>query len=412
MASSYYDKWLKYFSQRDVETTTKHNYEKIPVYNSVYSNEVVDTLGPLHPITVIYSGFYHTRYKIYYDGKYGFISGQKYVAKPKKEKGATENLGIKAIDFLDLGRYDEITWNEKLIPVKIFNDYEQLSNSILHGLDKHQLISKEILEDFKVLLKKDKVVWHADIDDDGVHELGKYVGELLFGVLALKGLLYFNTTQFAVPLKSNLGLVDSFIISDNKITPISHKYGAGSPSSLFNLLDGYKFDYDQYFSKGQVVLDDLMYFRRAGVRRSLYYYGSFMILGMPYLDPDKLFKDLKERNYTRDYKIAIKKVESLTTDQKILEHLPDTMTYFFATTLTERLRNCYRSMNIIRELYKKQQIMQVNLDKDAWYNGEIKYNLTRGDPDISLIATKSVFDDLDGKHGMLTFKVKPALQER
>ena len=93
MATNGKAKFNKYFQGKQVDTKIRCGKGPAKVYLSSNSKVSICELIEGTEISVLPANDYIPKYKIMYYGKIGYVP-EKFISKPKKDKGATEMLGI------------------------------------------------------------------------------------------------------------------------------------------------------------------------------------------------------------------------------------------------------------------------------------------------------------------------------
>ena len=401
MSSSGASKWQKYFSSDDVQTAIIKGPAK--VYDS--DNTIIDTLEDGTPITVLKMKTFNAKYTISYakDKKTinGFVS-EKFVGKPIIKKGATENLGVRAETLTKYGTKKQVSFGGKKVECMTFNTHTELMNSLLKGLKSNSKVSESIVEVFQDFAKTnyETLKWQKQIPDSDINELGKYAGEIIIGLLCLKGnkspfsaSFYKGTvSSFRVPTDPSFSGVDSFLIlSDDTIVPISSKYGVGAKASFFSNLLNKAMDsgVPPRTVIGEVVdsakkagISSAALTSKQGSKEVLYEYGIRKVLNMPknsVRDPYAVYTNVKvngknTKKLIPEAKQVLDKIEKMA-DKKIVDKLPFSMTAFFSRTMADRLNSDKKSVEAMIEILAGKNFWQANLDIAEWKKGNVKYNL-------------------------------------
>jgi hypothetical protein len=162
-------------------------------------------------------------------------------------KGATENLKIQSDTLIRYGKLEVRTLNGQDVRCAVFTTAEQLENSILRALKENRNVGPhiyDVVQDYFNSYSLDKFKWDDSFQPSDINELGKYLGELIIGVIVLKGKLdgKFSKNifsgekikEFIVPDDPSFSGVDSaFVKNDGTLIPISSKLGAGAKASFF-----------------------------------------------------------------------------------------------------------------------------------------------------------------------------------
>jgi hypothetical protein len=433
MSSTGANKWQKYFSKGDVATAIIKGPAKI--YDS--TNSIIDTLADGTSITVLKMKTFSSKYAISYTKRSkaveGFVS-DKNVGKPIAKKGATENLGVRAETLTKLGVRKQISFGGKKVECMTFNSHVTLMRSLISGLKTNPKVSESIVEVFEDFAKTNYTTlkWQKQIPDSDINELGKYAGEIIIGLLGLKGnKTPFNTNfykgkvfSFCIPTDPSFSGVDSFfILGDKTIVPISSKYGVGAKASFFsNLLNK---AIDAGVPPRTVIGEVVDSAKRAGVSSSsltskqgskevLYEYGVRKVLNMSrnaVKDPYAVYTNVKTngkntKKLSPEAKLVLDKIKEMA-DKKIADKLPFSMTSFFSRSMADRLNSDGKSVEAMIEILAGKNFWQANLDIMEWKKGNIKYRMvSSGKASVQIIGSKSAIDDIDAKQGMVNYEVR------
>lgn len=433
MASTGAQKWQKYFSKEDVQTAIVKGPAKV----TDGENAFIDTLEDGSPITVVKMPAFSPKYQIKYVKKgkevEGFVS-EKYIGKPILKKGATENLGVRAETLTKYGTNKQVAFGGKKVDCMTFSNHTSLMNSILKGLKSNSKVSESIIEVFESFAKSnyETLIWQKQIPDSDINELGKYVGEVIIGLLALK-----NNTQpfstkfykgtvdmFCVPTDPSFSGVDSFLVMSNgTVVPISSKYGVGAKASFFsNLLNKAM---DSNVPSGSVINDVIDSARKAGVssaaltskqgsKEVVYEYGIRKVLRLSRAtvkDPYAIYTNVKTygknpKKLTPEAKQVLDIIKK-SADKKIVDKLPYSMTAFFSRSMADRLNSDPKSVAAMVEILAGKNFWQANLDIAEWKKGKVKYRMVpSASATIQIIGSKSAIDDIDAKQGMVNYELR------
>ena len=432
MASDREEKWQKYFSSGPVDTKIKST-GNVSVYDE--SGKAIDSLENGTLIHVPASTFYNKRYLIVYEKGGNQLTGyvpQENVAKPFQTKGATENLGVRAETLILGGNITTLNYHDKNIEVRAFSSADKLATSIITGLKNNKNVSSQIVEVFKDYFDKGIVIWDG-VSDTEINELGKYVGEVLIGYLALK-----NTTDsfskvfypsriktFMVPTDPSFSGIDSFLITNKDvIVPISSKFGRGALASFFsNLLPkalnsskvpaGELANIVSAASKAKISADTLE--KKRGSKEVLYTHGINNILGIDIKEPISVYNDIVKngkniKNLNQETLKVINAIQAFkNVDNKITSALPFSVTSFFSRETAKRLNNDKVSKDYMLEILASKNFWQANLDITKWKTGTIYFQMIdSGKSSIVVSGGKAAIGDITASQGMLNYEVKTA----
>ena len=436
MSADREEKWKKYFSSGPVDTKIKAKAgEKVPVYDA--KGKSIDVLEEGHDIYVPKTKEYNARYQIVYkkgsSSFTGFVN-QSYVAKPIAKKGATESLGVRAETLTQFGASKTIKFAGNNVKVKYFKTHKELANSLLKGLKTNKKVSEGIYDVFEKYVdagKYTEIEWTSEVEPNEINELGKYVGEIIIGLLALSNKTSSFSTKFytgkpvafAVPDDPSFTGVDSFLImNDGEIVPISSKYGVGAKASLFANLLPKAMKYQDKLPKS--VLKSLCESAKSarissetlegkrGSKEVLYTHGITKVLEMKIANPYAVFTDIKTKKSLKGLSPESNKVIAAIqaypgVDKRIIQKLPLSVTAFFSREIADNLNEDKKSVEAMLEILAGKNFWQANLDINNWKNGKISYKLVNsGKSSITVIGSKAAMDDIEAKQGMINYELK------
>lgn len=349
-------------------------------------------------------------------------------------KGATENLKIQSDKLIRSGKFEERTLNGQDITCAVFTTAEKLENSILKALKDNKNVGPHIYDVVQDYFKSDnlkKLEWNDSFRSSDINELGKYLGELIIGVIVLRGKTNgkFSTDifqgerikEFIVPDDPSFSGVDSaFVKEDGTLIPISSKLGAGAKASFFtNLLPKV---IDKRDLKNSVIKDIAAIAKSVGVTRASLYakkgakeityeYGIRKILG---IDSKKVpntyqvFLDAKKNKITKELMLVINAIRENPDIEKIVkDKLPFSMTSAFSREIARRLNSDNDSLDIVTNVLAGKEFYQANLDVNKWKNGEVFFKiLPSGKAKVSFIGSKAAIMDIEAKQGLVNYELK------
>lgn len=436
MASDKEEKWKKYFSDVAVETTIKAKSGKqVSVLDQ--KGKSIDVLDDGYKITVPATKIYSPKYYVIYNKNGNLKSGyvdQANVAKPIPTKGATETLGVRAETLTKYGESKKIKFAGNDVKVKFFKTHKQLAKSIMKGLEENRKVSEGIVEVFETYFSMEDYVslmWTGEVAPNEINELGKYVGEVIIGLLALKGdtsafmpqFYKGKISGFAVPDDPSFTGVDSFLLmSDGEIIPISSKYGVGAKASLFaNLLPKALNYYDDLppsvlkslcASAKDAKITAATLESKRGSKEILYTHGIKRILKLNIVKPYDVFTDIKTKKTLSKLSPDSRKVVSAIqaypgVDKKIIDALPQSVTAFFSREIANQLNADKKSVTAMLEILAGKNYWQANLDINRWRLGIVTYKMVNsGKASINVIGSKAAINDIEAKQGMINYELK------
>ena len=374
---------------------------------------------------------YCPKYRIEVDGFIGYVSGA-LVDKPKKEKGATELLQIKAKEMAAGGTLGTVTFEDTVTQVRCFNKRSQITKSVVDSLRSNNNVCEEIVEDIEHLFTtlQSPFIWNGVIDRFEIDELGKYVGELLFGATVLHNKTFdgHDVVAFAVPDDSSFEGIDSFlIVRGGKTIGVSSKYGTGARASFFrNILDKVQ---PIYRTLEDCELTRLCNHYRDHTREAIYNYGIKEILGLQIDNPYRIYDAVrkgKTEGVEADIMSVMVEVQNrlmkdksidtsmkILTAEKILRNMPFSITSYLCRLIADRLNNCSTSMAYVRKILADSPIYQVHLDQKLWSGGTVKFDAYHVKAsDVKIVGNKSAIEDITASQGMLNYELKTAAEDK
>ena len=444
MAASGQEKWDKYFKTASVETTidTKKDLNA-PVYvepNGKGNTKNGHLLKTGDKIRVVQTKSYNSRYLIEYThgGKSttGYVQ-EKYVAKPNAGGMTnTESLAVRAETLITGGTKITYEFLGEKISAYEFKTAQSLANSILKGMRDNTKINRDdsgIVECFEQYFDQtnpSKIPWNQEVTQNEINQLGKYVGELLVGYLALKQ----NNSAFQTPLYQGVPArfivpddpaftgVDSFLeLSDKSIIPISSKFGGGAKASFFaNLF--YKvqdlpttripqgcFLTKMIASAKKANVTSMMLQQKRGTMDLVYMIGTRDILGITDIIRPIVAKDqIKNGTFGKESDAIIEAIGLYSTpDSVVLQNLPLSVTSFFCREIAKKLNADTKSIKVLKEILIGKNFVQANLNITKWKAGEIEFKfLKSGDATLDIIGTKAGSSDINAKQGTVNYELK------
>lgn len=349
-------------------------------------------------------------------------------------KGATENLKIQSDTLIRYGKLEVRTLNGQDVRCAVFTTAEQLENSILRALKENRNVGPHIydaVQDYFNSENLKKINWSDSFQSSDINELGKYLGELIIGVIVLRGKrdgkfssdIFANQKikEFIVPDDPSFSGVDSaFVKEDGSLIPVSSKLGSGAKASFFtNFLPKV---IDKTNLKDSVIKDIASAARNAGITNAIltakrgakeitYEYSIRDILGIgpnQIRNTYQIFTDVKKNNITKEVQLVIDAIKKNTMiEQGVKDKLPLSMTAVFSREMARRLNTDKESLDIIAGVLAGKDFYQANLDVNRWKRGEVFFKLLQsGKAKVSFIGNKSAIMDVDAKQGLLNYELK------
>ena len=433
MATNGKAKFNKYFQGKQVDTKIRCGKGPAKVYLSSNSKVSICELIEGTEISVLPANDYIPKYKIMYDGKIGYVP-EKFISKPKKDKGATEMLGIYSNELAKNGLSGTVNFSDGLTAVKQFYTKKEIKDSVITALSSKENVCKEIVTNVNHIFSflPSSFHWDACIDRFEIDELGKYIGELLFGAVILhKGLFDGKeVVGLAIPDDPTYNGLDSFLyLTGGQTIGISSKYGAGAKASFFtNILDKI---YQLRYVMPDCVLKNMcmVYEPFKHSREFIYEYGIKHILGLHEINnPYKLYDAVRKGQAVpvKDELMAVMiaiddmimkedmpNAASVITNTKIRQELPYSITSFLCRKIAEQLNSCPVSMEYMRQVLQTSPIYQVHLDHYKWASGKIRfdaYNVKSST--IKIVGNKSALNDITCSQGMLNYELRTLPEDK
>ena len=407
MASTGPEKWDKYFAgETEVKTTIK---TKLGQQAKILDNELKKVLYYAdngEEITVLGKAEYNPYYSVKYNENCGRLA-QRYVAKPIYNSLKLTTLSRKsAIDFCKLGEKSTIFFQNQLIETIKFSSKKLLQKSILIELEE---INQDITKTFQDCFKTNSIsfIW-PNICQKEKSIYGVYLGELLIGLYAEK---IFNETikEFHVPIKCQFSGIDSFLVSEKTIYPVSSKFGYGARASFFtNILP---YGMNEYKTYKKSIFKDICEKTNVlnSAREIVYSYGINHILNINIEDHNEIYQKLISKKFSDDQiKLLIKTIKNYQfTEELVRNNLPFSTTAFFNREIARQLNDCPTSKQQILDILSKRNYWQISLDKRKWMNGKIKFKTNQTTmTDILIAGNKSGVLDLTSKQGYINYELK------
>jgi hypothetical protein len=441
MASSGKEKFDKYFKNKTVEVTIKAKPgEQIRIYDA--KGSVIHQLRAGDPITVPAADTYQARYYIEFiknsKKTAGFVS-ETNVSKPISGKtgGATELLGIQASTLITRGQKAQYDYMGKKVSGYRFDNPRALADSVLSAFKTNRAVNRDdsgIIAAFEAYFKQtdpSTIVWNSEIAPHEINELGKYLGELLLGYMALKSKriqtpLSGQPKEFFVPDDPSFKGVDTFMVTSAGTFPISNKFGVGAKASFFGNILPQSLDMYNTLPRGtlrdlattaksiNIGSNDLL--KNKGAKEIVYEYGVRHILGLKEKDVPKsydVYNDIRSANgdmkkLNQHSRNVVGAIQAQNPEKNILNALPKSVTAYFTRTIADQLNSDAASIDKMLELVAGKGFYQANLDINAWRAGKIQYRITpSGQAAIKVIGSKSAIDNIEASQGLVNYEVKP-----
>jgi hypothetical protein len=350
------------------------------------------------------------------------------------QKGATENLKIQSDKLITGGKFEKRTLNGQDVVCGVFTNSKQLEDSILKSIQQNVNVGPHIYDAIKDYFDSpnlEKFQWNNSFRDSDINELGKYLGELVIGVIVLRNKTAgkFSSDiftgkkikEFIVPNDPSFSGVDSaFVKEDGGVIPISSKLGAGAKASFFtNFLPKVV---DNKKLKNSIIKDiaetaknigftkDILNAKK-GAKDITYEYGIRHILGInqsKISKPYNVFNDAKNSKFSDELILTMQEIRKHPNiDEKVKDKLPKSITSAFSREIARLLNNDPVSLEIVTDVLAGKSFYQANLDINKWKRGEVYFKLLlSGESKVSFIGSKAAIDDIDAKQGLVNYELK------
>ena len=347
--------------------------------------------------------------------------------------GGSETLAVRAETLIKDGKLEKIEYAGVDVECRTFKSIKELKKSILNGLKKNKKIPSYIIESFNDYLcenckKFDNISWSESMPNNELNQLGKYVGEVITGLIAMGGprnsltpnIIKTNKIKkFCVPTDPAFSGIDVFLLmNDGSIVPISNKYGKGAAASFFTnvlpkCMKHYKTLHNSPLKKITKIANSFSSENqmRKGTppsKKILYEYGIRELLNIPYRllkNPYDVYNDARTNKYSAEVHLVMEAIkEHRGVDKVVVDNLPLSITSFFTREIAKALNNNKKAIDDMKIILAGKNYWQANLQIGLWSEGRIKYKLVNsGKIKLDIIGTKSSSRDLTAKQGLLNY---------
>ena len=434
MASSGKEKWANYFSTGNVLTLSKSVGGKSASLHSLDGRKITQ-LDEGTEIVVKKSESYLGHYIVQVKGTrvVGILTDAA-VGKPKHKKNSSEDLKLPGT-LIKYGIPHSGTYNVDSFSGMKFNSAIELQRSVIKGLEQNSRVSSEIVDVIVKYFKGDlkTIKWGVEVTDSEQNQLGKYLGELIIGLIFLRnensrGSSVFSKEFLTEPAKSFIVPtsihfpVDSFIHSTKgTIVPISSKFGAGAKASFFTHIAAKAMDAEHYrhiknceFKRIIATFKEYSIDPTKDTKRALYTYGIYKILNIGYNNapnPIEIYTGVKNNNWVKGIDDVIDTIKGNSWDvlgeDQIKNSLPYSITSFFNRIIAKRLNEDRTSIDEMTRIISGKNFWQANLNIVKWKKGELKYDMVHSsDNKMTIVGDKAAIGDIRSGQGMLNFEIK------
>jgi hypothetical protein len=361
------------------------------------------------------------------------------VAKPVT--GATENLGIYTAHLTKFGEQIDVDIFGSRAPCSVFNNHKQIVESIMRSFEGNKRVSPWIIKSFGDYFKNIKKIphefqWNSKIKQSEKNELGKYLGEVILGVIvAADGIVSVcndesfirdvdDPKRLIYPTAANFRNIDSLIDTGN-LVPISNKLGLGASASFFsNILPFLGKTNIPILKQIQACYSRASHLTPGEQQFSIIYdYGIKHCLKENFkykqdYEPIQLYRDLKNHDITKLVRATVVGIKgfaknaSCKTHDKMLEYLREDKNYssvtgFFSREIAKDLNNSPKAISHMESILAGKDFYQATLNYSKWLKGEIAYTVKKpGELKLVIIGDKAGYNDLQAHSGKLTYVLK------
>lgn len=348
-------------------------------------------------------------------------------------KGATESLRINANNLTPTSNTRFIDVADKHFRVKVFVSVDDLRNSLMQGIASNRMIPEHLRENLMVYLQQSSfstIVWDEEVSDSQKNELGKYLGELIVGLLLLNNEIGIagivpkgKVEEFLLPDDPSFEGIDSLFVKVNGvIVPISSKFGVGAKASWFsNILSNAMNNQKMLTSPLMKAIADLANKNNINPHRQgkeiLYLFGFQYILGgvVKPKDSYKVYSDIRKKKMTDEVQVTIDAIKNFklpldgkgNTHAEIVKNLPNSLTAFFSRRLAQMLNDDPKAVDDMLNILGAKDFVQANLIIRDWVKGKVKYSFTRsGSSKLTVIGSKAAIGNIEANQGMVNYLLK------
>lgn len=346
------------------------------------------------------------------------------LAKPQTE-GVSGNISsLDARDFSMLGKDGKFNFINEDIAVVTFTKASDIEKSIIQGCRDNKMLGEAYANAFESYFDTGVIDWSPDMPRPVLNKLGVYIGEVLIGWAFLKNKTSttFSNNPFSgkakafhMPTDPAFSGVDSFIeMTDGSYYSISSKFGGGAKASFFtNLFEkGIKkrTKLENSYFKRMCEYADINNIPFKKSKDFIYGFGVREILGLsaPMITtPTNVFDQIRQNRIEHETEKVVEKIKTMTTNQKIIDGLPDSVSAYFNRKISEDLNNDAKSIEQMKEILAGKDYWQANLDIGAWTRGKAKFRfINSGQAQLNLIGSKSSITDITSKQGWINYELK------
>lgn len=344
------------------------------------------------------------------------------LAKPQTKSGAAASVSsLDARIFTSLGTKNKFNYMGQDVNVVSFTRAKTLSESIVQGCRKSNILGEEYAELFEDFFDTGKFNWSPDLPPTVINKLGVYTGEVIVGwvLLSNKNSKFFENNPFKgdvkafhMPTDPAFSGVDSFVeFKDGSYIGISSKFGTGAKASFFtNMLEKgiknrSKLKASVFKNICDVCASNNIEFKKS--REIVYTYGVNKLLKLNIKNPNSIFDSIIAGKKTPELTkviLAIKSYPGVSDDIK--KKLPGSVSAFFNRTIAETLNKDTNSIEEIKKILEGKDFYQANLNINDWLKGNVKFKFIKsGKSTLKFIGSKSAIDDTKSKQGWINYEL-------
>lgn len=330
------------------------------------------------------------------------------------------------------GSNGKILINGEDVEVKFWTSAASMEKTIINSLTSLNM-PKHLVTSIKNMIASGyrEFEWDPACTKKEKDKMGIYLGELLIGMMALKGGFKFGDAElsrkrfvkFSLPRSANFAGIDSILTTDKgEQVLISSKYDKGAAASFFTNVIPVLFKIKPNMRTGSTTLDILMKIHsrcsdHTG-RETLYHYGFNHVMKMkkPYSGKDLIAKldryKPKDKEVDPFIKEIVKKlqdpkfkVDGLTPD--IRTNAPLSLTYLFSKFVSRQLNADSAAKKAVLEALSIKKFYQANLNTSKWNKGMVEMSVFFSENTGKVEFTSKLSSkDVRGGGGILNYVIK------
>jgi hypothetical protein len=354
------------------------------------------------------------------------------VQKPlSKKTSATELMRINADNLTQSAKTDVVQIGDKQVKVKVFDRAEDLAQSVRQGFEQNPLVPDYIKEDIVQFLEQSNygtIDFSPQVTKQQKNELGKYLGEIIIGLQALKNGIQVldvikksDKVEFMLPADPAFEGLDSLFLrkADGSLVGISSKKGVGAKASWFaNILAVAV--HNPRMAKSRLMKEFVTICTKYNLnphrqgKEILYKFGFTHLLKGVVKDSEtyKPYLDIKNGNETEDVKKAEEAVRAYrggvdggsSIKRQIDNQLPHSLTSFFSRAIADLLNKDKDANDDMLRVLGAKDFIQANLDNNKWHKGVILYKFVKSkEAKLTITGGKAAVSDINARQGMINY---------